>query len=123
MVKQVDPNDPVVKDIHNWEKKHKAWFDKDKPKKKSFIKKHWRMFAIGGGCFVLGCLAAIVEEKLTSGNISIPLPSDDMPEWIGRDCILKGIVEKTGEELMSVPCSERFIQDMIAITSEYSDTL
>ena len=101
-------------ELEKWYKEH---YGGNPKRKKSFVEKHWWKFAIGG--LVIGYL---IKGKLNS--VGVPVPDvDPEPEWLGRECVLKGIVEKTGEELMSVPCSERFINDMIDITSEYSDTL
>lgn len=116
MVNYVEYND---EELNKWCREHEEWLEtgKQPKKKKSFIEKHWWKIALGG-------LAAgyLIKGKLNS--VGVPVPDvDPEPEWLGRDCILKGIVKSTGEELLSVDCSENFINDMIEITSEYSDTL
>ena len=113
MVNYVDYND---EELNKWCKEHEEWLrtGKHPEKKKSFIEKHWWKIALGG--MVAGYL---IKGKLNS--VGVPVPDiDPEPEWLGRECVLKGIVKKTGEELMSVDCSEAFVNDMIDITKMYA---
>lgn len=89
----------------------------EKPRKKSFIEKHWWKFALAGvgAGYLLKC-------KLESKGI--PVPDVDLePEWLGRECLLKGLVKSTGEELLSVDCSESFINDLAEITKDYAENI
>lgn len=111
MVEQVKFKD---EQLEKWYKEH---YGEEPKKKKSFIEKHWWKIALGG-------LAAgyIIKGKLDS--VGIPVPDvDPEPEWLGRECILKGLVKNTGEELLSVDCSEAFINDLVDITKDYADTI
>ena len=89
----------------------------EKPKKKSFIEKHWLKITVGG--VIAGYL---LKSKLESKGIPVP-DVDPEPEWLGRECLLKGLVKSTGEELLSVDCSESFINDLAEITKDYADTI